>query len=105
MKRYDLFNDGKSHTTAVKLATVGTIRLEKSFEYALLVFKRDSNPCVGDSNSHILDILLRANVNHAAILGKFDAIAENIRPYLVQLVVISQDFNGLEIKLKVNVAG
>ena len=83
MKGYDLFNDGESHTATVILTTVGTIGLKKPLEYTLLVLDGNTYARVGYSDGHVFDILFDADVNHAAILGKFDAIANDVRPYLV----------------------
>ncbi len=83
MQGYDLFNDGKSHAATVILATVGTICLEKTFEYSLLVSEGNTNAGIGYSDRHVFDILCDADANHAAVLGKFDAIAKDVRPYLI----------------------
>ena len=76
MKRYDLFNDGESHTATVIFTTVGTICLKKPLEYLLLIFWRNANASVGNSDCHVFDILFDADVNNSAIRRKFDAIAK-----------------------------
>jgi hypothetical protein len=83
MKGHDLFNDSKAHTTPVIITTVGTICLEKALEYTLLVFKGNTNACIGYSNNHIFDILFDTDVYHTAILRKLDAISDDVRPYLI----------------------
>lgn len=83
MKRYDLLYNGQSHTAAVIFPAVGTIGFKKAIKYTLLVLRENTNARIGYADRHVLDILFDADVNPTAILGKFDAIAEDIGPYLI----------------------
>lgn len=68
MKRYDLFNNGKSHTAPLIFTTVGTISFKETLEYTLLILKGNTYARVGYSDCHVFHIMIDADVNHAAIL-------------------------------------
>ena len=70
MKRYDLLDDGKSHTAAAILSTMGAIGFKESLEDALLVFKGDPNTRIGDVDCHIFWLFLLCSYRLFGLLNQ-----------------------------------
>lgn len=105
MEQDDLLNNGQSHTASVILAAVGTVGLEEPFEDPLLVLRQDPDARVGYPHGHVLIILLDTDADHAAIPGEFDAVPQQIRPHLIELIMVSRQPDGLQMKLEADAAG
>jgi hypothetical protein len=82
MKGNDLLHNGKSYAAAAVPPAVGTVSLEEPLEHARLVFLGNPDACVGGPDCHMPVGFLDADGYSAAVRGKFNAVANDIRPYL-----------------------
>ncbi|MNP74963.1 hypothetical protein D3C76_1719240 [compost metagenome] len=49
--------------------------------------------------------MFNGDVNHAAVRGKFYAVADDVRPYLVQQIMIGHYANCIQMEFESDVAG
>lgn len=83
MQRDNFFNDRKSETVAIVVSVPGFIYFIKSLEYGVELFRGHPDSIIDDGDGYFCCTTNYTDANIPAFRCEFDAVAEQIHPYLL----------------------